>query len=173
MEQPSINIEQQRQLLQTTLARAIAILAGTASVNVENDPVFGKGKYHWPKSPKEPMIFYFIEPKVPEVGFEFRRPNEHSSWSEINTNIADTQIYKSGAPFTAQFFADLGLVFDRSYRDPDANAPDDLNRGDNHFVFKIKDVPNGTVEFISDQRLSVLSDKYPKMFHSCVITAGS
>jgi hypothetical protein len=172
MEQSPINVGQQRQLLQTTLARAIAILTETASLNVEKDPVFGKGKYRAPKSQKEPDIYFFSEPVVPEVGFEFRRPNENSPWNELRARIKWTQLYQSGESFTAQFFADLGLVFDRSYREPDANAPDDPNRGDHHFIFKIKDVPNGQAEFVSEQHLSDLKDQYPKMFHYCVITVG-
>jgi hypothetical protein len=174
MEQTPLNTEQQKQLQRTMIARAITILTGQITLDVENDPVFGKGEYFWPKDPKKPIkaFAYFKKTTYPNVRIDFKRQDENASWTYAGLFFGGTTLQKSDGQLSSLYFSQLGLTFDSAYRKPDINAPDDSNQGSNHFVFRLQSDPRIAVEFGGDQHLSDLSDKFPKMFLYCIVTNG-
>ncbi|XLZ71969.1 hypothetical protein ABT364_08365 [Massilia sp. SR12] len=138
----------------------------------ESDPVFGKGTFYWPKDPKKPiktsLSFRPENFKMRSISVGFRRQSSKGPWESaallVNPRNFPTGVYRMDLP--ESFFSDLVLLKTYSKKREHASLP-----MVNVFEFAPRQ-GNTEIRLLLETRpdLSNLDQKYPRSFHSLLVT---
>lgn len=132
----------------------------------ETDPVFGVGKYYWPKDPNKPVktsISFGVENfKVRSISVGFRRKTAESAWESATLTVHPRNfpigIFSMSLP--EKYFANL--VWLRSFSEKREN---ESVKNVNVFEFSLQNRSNIKFRFEARPDVSNVDDKYPRSFH--------
>lgn len=133
----------------------------------ENDPIFGKGEFFWPKDPSKPIkasISYDVENfKFGSISVGFGRKNSSSPWNSAGISIQPRNFPYGffDMKFTKAFFDDL--VLEKATTEERKNEAVKIV---NVFLYKTKENDRGIkLRFDASPTVSDVKDKYPRSFH--------
>ncbi|WP_426322071.1 hypothetical protein [Pseudoduganella sp. R-43] len=139
----------------------------------ESDPVFGEGRYFWPKKPGAPIktaLWFGVENfGFRSISVDFHRKTPKSTWESATLSVHPRNfpigVYSMGLPKT--FFADLvstGSFPEKREHEPVTNV--------NVFEFALQRNANIKFRFEARPDVSSVSEKYPRSFHALTISAS-
>ena len=138
----------------------------------ESDPFFGKGKFFWPKNPKEPIKTWLSFERsnfaVRSISLGFRRSKADAPWESavllVHPRNFPWGVYSMDLP--KSFFADLALLkaFSEKRQHGALVAVNVFEFAPRQGDTKIR------IRFETRPDLSDLGEKYPRSFHALVVS---
>jgi len=152
---------------------AIKVIQKKTTLEEAEKTLFGEGKYHFPKAPGpvKAKVFRSENFRMKFIHIVFERTDEQSIWNAVELGIgtknSPESAYQINLP--SSFFD--GMVLDKAVsEDRPMNGATPAQKV---HIFQFHTASNGVkvqLEFETREDLSNLKDKYPKSFHTLVIT---
>jgi hypothetical protein len=149
------------------LSAARRVIEGTAGVEAEEQKVFGKGLFFWPKNPAKPIKTLKYYPsenfRMHGISLSFERASEHSPWAK-----AGLAIHPRNFPLGVFSMHLPPSVFDnfRLTKVTREQRPDESIRDPIVFYFEHKRVRGLTLKVESREDVVHVDDTYPSSFHA-------
>lgn len=158
--------DEQRLYLMELVSSIRSVIAGSSTLEVEEQEILGKGDFHWPKDPKKPVMvskFYPVNNfKIRRINITIDRQSSSTQWNKAGISITPPNfpigVFSMKLP--ERFFDDYILKHAFIENRPNENIENPVI-----FIFILKNNKNMflTIEARSD--VASLTDAYPKSFH--------